>query len=102
MQFGFPALQGLPSSFGFFPRVLCKLYSGNASDPGTGSWVLSGSSGVRHPLSPVIGWVFETQTNKQNKYSTLKNNSNQNERALENIRDSIFQSFAPLAEVHNY
>jgi hypothetical protein len=41
--------------------------------------------------------------NKQtNKYSTLKNNSNQNERALENIRDSIFQSFAPLAEVDNY
>ena len=32
---------------------------------GTGSWVLSGSLGVRHPLSPVIGWVFETQTNKQ-------------------------------------
>ena len=23
---------------------------------GAGSWVLSGSSGVRHPLSPVIGY----------------------------------------------
>ena len=33
----------------------------------TGCWVLSGSSGVRHRLSPVIGWVFETQTNKQTK-----------------------------------
>jgi len=32
---------------------------------GAGSEVLSGSLGVRHPLSPVIGWVFETQTNKQ-------------------------------------
>jgi len=45
--------------------VYHKLGNAPILQSGAGSWVLSGSSGVRHPLSPVIGWVFETQTNKQ-------------------------------------